>query len=163
MESKGPPMKTMAERIAQHPFCAGMDARLLQELATGAREAKFPPNHVLFRQGEPASSFYLIESGRVSVEAHQPADGTVTIQNVEAGEALGWSWLFPPFAWQFQARALEPVQALILNGGHLLVTAERDHEFGYELMKRVTMVAMRRLHAARQQLLAREVESALDG
>ena len=31
----------------------------------------------------------------------------VTIETLEAGEVVGWSWLFPPYRWHFDARALD--------------------------------------------------------
>ena len=76
---------------------------------------------------------------------------------------LGWSWLFPPFAWNFQARAVEPTEVIALSGGHLLSSAERGHEFGYELMKRVAQVVIKRLQSARKQLLDLQIQSALEG
>jgi CRP/FNR family transcriptional regulator, cyclic AMP receptor protein len=76
---------------------------------------------------------------------------------------LGWSWLFPPFAWHFRARAREPTNVIVFNGAHLLVAAERNRDFGYELMKRVAQVVIRRLQAARRQLLNHQIQSALDG
>jgi CRP-like cAMP-binding protein len=85
------------------------------------------------------------------------------VQTLGAGDVLGWSWLFPPFAWHFQARAIEPASAVALSGASLLVNAERNHDFGYELMKRVAQVVIRRLQAARKQLLDLQVESALEG
>ena len=81
----------------------------------------------------------------------------------KVGDVLGWSWLFPPFSWNFQARAIEPTSAIVLSGAHLLVTAEGNHDFGYELMKRVAQVVIHRLQATRKQLLAIQVESALEG
>lgn len=66
---------------------------------------------------------------------------------------MGWSWLFPPFVWHLQARALEPVKTIALSGAHLLTTAEGDREFGYELMKRVAHVVIQRLQVARKQLI----------
>jgi hypothetical protein len=74
---------------------------------------------------------------------------------------LGWSWLFSPFVWHLQGRAIEPTIAVVLDGGHLLVVAERNHEFGYELMKRVSQVVIHRLQAARRQLLSAQVEAAV--
>jgi CRP/FNR family transcriptional regulator, cyclic AMP receptor protein len=124
---------------------------------------KFNPGQVLFHEGDPANQFYLIESGRIALEAHEPADGTVLIETVGAGEVLGWSWLFPPFVWHFQARAVEPTKAVVLSGAHLLVAAERNHEFGYELMKRVAQVVIERLQFTRKRLLAEEIESVLKG
>jgi CRP-like cAMP-binding protein len=156
-------MKALNEAITQHAFFHGMKSEHLALLTDGAKAVQFKAGEVLFREGEPANQFYLIESGKIALEAHEPANGTTVVQTLGAGDVLGWSWLFPPFVWHFQARAIEPTNAIVLSGAHLLVTAERNHEFGYELMKRVAQVVIHRLQATRKQLLALHVESALEG
>ena len=152
-------MKTLRETITEHPFCLGMKPEHLEVLVGCASEAKLKADQILFREGEPANQFYLIESGRIAIEAHQPANGTALVQTLGAGDVLGWSWLFPPFSWHLQARALEPTRTIVLNGAHLLVTAEQNREFGYELMKHVAQVVINRLQATRKQLLEQQIES----
>lgn len=156
-------MKNITERVRNHPFFRDMKPEHLDILSEVAKEMSFEPGDILFREGEPANQLFLVESGCVSLEAHEPANGTIPVQNVEAGDVFGWSWLFPPFAWHFQGRAVEPTSAIVLSGAHLLIAAERDHQFGYELMKRVAQILIHRLQATRKQLLATQVESALDG
>ena len=156
-------MKTLNEAITNHPFFHGMKPEHLAVLSDGAKAVQFKAGDVLFREGEPANQFYLIGSGKIALEAHEPADGNTLVQTLGAGDVLGWSWLFPPFVWHFQARAVEPTDAIVLSGARLLVAAERDHGFGYELMKRVVKVVIHRLQATRKQLLALQVESALEG
>ncbi len=156
-------MNELRETITGYPFFSGVEPANLNMLAQGASEAKFKTGDVLFREGEPASRFYLIRKGKVALEAHEPAGGTVVVQELRVGDVLGWSWLFPPFVWHFQARALEPTEVVVLDGARLLVAAERDHDFGYELMKRVAQVVIRRLQATRKQLLEQQVQSALEG
>ena len=156
-------MKTINESIMKFAFFDGMRPEHLAVLPEGAKAVQFKAGDVLFREGDPASQFYLIESGKIALEAHEPANGTTSVQSLGAGDVLGWSWLFPPFVWHFQARAVEPTNVIVLNGAHLMVSAERDHDFGYELMKRVAQVVIRRLQATRKQLLALQVESALEG
>jgi CRP-like cAMP-binding protein len=151
------------ERVAAHPFFHGMKPEHLGILAEGATEAKFEPEQFLFREGEPANRFYLIENGHVTLEAHEPANGTAFVQQLGAGEVLGWSWLFPPFVWHFRARVTELTDAIVLSGAHLLMAVERDPNFGFELMKRVTQVVIHRLQATRQQLIAAQLDSVLKG
>ena len=150
-------MKRLREVIAEHPFFRDMKPEHIDIAARGATEAKFKPGQMLFHEGDPANRFYLIQSGEIALEAHEPADGTVLIQELGPGEVLGWSWLFPPFVWHFQARTVAPTRAIVLSGGHLLAAAEGDHEFGYELMKRVAGVVIQRLQATRKELLAEAV------
>jgi CRP-like cAMP-binding protein len=141
--------------IVAHPFFEGMKPEYFEDIAGCATEATFEPGQILFREGEPADKFYLIQRGRIALEAHEPADGTVPVQELGAGDVLGWSWLFSPFVWHLQARALEPTGAVVLDGAHLLIAAERNPTFGYDLMKRVAHVLIQRLQATRKQLLSR--------
>jgi CRP/FNR family cyclic AMP-dependent transcriptional regulator len=123
-----------------------------------ADEATFSPGQFLFKENEPANRLFVIERGRVAIEAHEPANGTVLVETVGPGEVVGWSWLFPPFTWHFQARAVEPTKALVVDGANLLILAERDHTFGYELMKRVAQLVIHRLEATRKKLLETDAE-----
>ncbi len=150
-------MKTPREIIQDHAFFFGLEPAHLDMIAECASGLDLDTDHVLFREGEPANAFYLIEQGRVAVEAHVPGDGNVLVQVLGPGDVLGWSWLFPPFSWHFQARTLEPVRAVKLDGGHLLGLAEKNKEFGYRLMKRVARVVIQRLQSTRKKMLASDV------
>ena len=138
---------------SKHPFLVGLEKEHVRTLLEGATEQEFQPGEIIFQEGEPADSFYLVEAGVIALETHCPGDGEVQIQTVQQGETLGWSWMFPPFAWNFQARVLEPTRVIRCDGGHLLVTAEDNEHFGHELMKRISQLAIQRLQATRKQLL----------
>ena len=87
----------------------------------------FEPNQVIFRAGEPANGFYLIETGKVVLEEPQSHGKSMMIDLVSGGEPLGWSWLFAPYLWQFDARAIEPCSALCLSG--IMLRQHRDEDF----------------------------------
>lgn len=142
-------MKTLLERIAEHPFVLGMPEDHIAMLAPGAAEARFKPGDLIIREGEPANRLYLIESGAIALEDHEPGDGTFAIQTLTGGDVLGWSWLLSPYVWHFQARVLEPTTTLMLDAARLLVAAEENPVFGYELMKRTAHVLMKRMRSMR--------------
>lgn len=146
--------------IASHPFFQGIKPDHLEVIMAGAAKMSFGADGILFRERDPASRFYLIQSGRVALEAHLPVHGTAKVQILGAGDVLGWSWLFPPYVWHFQARTLEPTEVVALDGAHLLVNAERDRDFGYELMKRVAQVVIQRLQSTRREILAAQSAAA---
>src|SRR5207247_1933741 len=101
-------MKTLETMLAAHPFLKGMRAEDLKTLADSAMETEFLADQVIFREGEMANRFYLIQHGKVALEVRRPESATVPIQILGDGDVLGWSWLFPPYYWHFDARALEP-------------------------------------------------------
>lgn len=157
---EAPPIPLMSDTLISHPFAKGLSNQELSLLAAGAKEVEFRPGELIFRESEPANRFYLIKEGQAALEACEPGRGAVVIQNIHAGGVLGWSWLFAPFTWHFQARALEKTRAISLDGGHLLVSCEENHPLGYQLMKRVAQVAIERLQATRRQLLISTPHSA---
>ena len=139
--------------IAGHPFLRELKPAHLHLLADSAMRMHYEAGQFIFREGDPANRFYLIEQGRVSLESHRTDEAPAPIQVIGPGDVLGWSWLFPPYYWHFDARALEPTSAIFFYGTRLREKCEQDHEFGFEMMKRMTQVVIHRLQATRQQLL----------
>jgi CRP-like cAMP-binding protein len=140
--------------IAGHPFLRRLSEPHLQMLAECASRAEFDAGALIFRRGEPANRFYLIESGEVSVELPADGQGTIYIQTVGAGEELGWSWLFPPHAWRFDARVVRPTRVIFFYGQWLRELCDQDAEFGYALMSRTAQIVTARLQATREHLVA---------
>ena len=136
-------VESMATRIARHPFFVGMNRRQLALLAAYATAVQFEKGQVIFRENEPADRFYLIETGKVVMES---SDGP-------GDPRLGWSWMFPPHVRNFTARAVEPTTAIFFNGAILREYCEKDHSFGYEFLKRMSLVMYQRAQAARDKIL----------
>lgn len=139
-------------RIAAHPFVCGMSEHYVPLLTDCAMHSHFAAGQIIFREGEPANRFYLIEHGRVVLESSTLGE-PVTIEEIGDGDLLGWSWLFPPYVWHFSARALEDTTAIFFYGTVLREHCEKDPSLGFELFKRMSVVMLRRLQAARQKLL----------
>jgi CRP/FNR family cyclic AMP-dependent transcriptional regulator len=145
--------RRLDEILADVPFLAGLNADELALLAGCASNVHFDEGEVLFREGDAANSFYVVRHGSVALELHVPARGGLTIETIEAGEVLGWSWLFPPYRWHFDARALSPVRATAFDGECLRGKCEQDPALGYDLMKRFAQVLIERLQWTRLRLL----------
>lgn len=140
--------------LAEHPFLKGMQPEHLRLLADNAKRMYYAPDELIFCEDEPANRFYLIESGRIALESPRREAAPVPIQTIGPGDVLGWSWIFPPHYWNFDARALETTTAIFFYGTRLREQCEKDHDLGYELMKRMGSVLVQRLQATRKQLLA---------
>jgi CRP-like cAMP-binding protein len=143
-------MDALERRLAQHPFLAGLIPAQLPVLRASAMAAEFKAGEVIFRAGDPANRFYLVEEGRVTLES-SAAGSPAVIQTIGPGDVLGWSWLFPPYLWNFDARAETETRAIFLYATRLREECEQDHNLGYELMKRMSAVMLERLQATRRQ------------
>lgn len=139
--------------ISEHSFLRSLPPAYLSILTDCAQSREFAAGEIIFREGEIADRLYLVEKGRIVLESHSTPSACLVVQELVADDVLGWSWLFPPYVWHFQARAVEPTRAIAFNGAHLLVACERNHEFGFDLMKRLAQVLIQRLQATRKQLV----------
>jgi CRP/FNR family transcriptional regulator, cyclic AMP receptor protein len=143
--------------LAAQPFLKGLPKRHLELLAEAALPVEFEAGKQIFKEGSLANRFYLLASGEVALES--PSDERdderkpTLIETLGPGDVLGWSWLFPPYYWHFDARAVTPVKAMFFYGARLREQCAHDHEFGYELMKRTAEVVVGRLQATRERLL----------
>jgi CRP/FNR family cyclic AMP-dependent transcriptional regulator len=138
--------------IQRHPFVEEFQPQHVEKLATLATRVRFDRDQVIFREGEDCSDFYLIVSGLVALEIAAPGH-TFRVQTLSSGDELGWSALLMARGKLFQARALERVEALALDGGDLLNACKQDTLFGFVLMHRLLGVVSERLQATRLQVL----------
>jgi CRP/FNR family transcriptional regulator, cyclic AMP receptor protein len=145
-------VSAVGEILAEAAFFEGMSERHIKTMAECATTSSFGGGETIFREGDVANRFYLIEEGSVALESRSRESDPIHIQTLGAGDVLGWSWLFPPYLWHFDARAIDPTRVVFIYGSRLREHCEEDHDFGYELVKRMSEVMMRRLQATRWQL-----------
>jgi CRP-like cAMP-binding protein len=146
-------MENLLNQLADHPFLRDLPSAHVREVAECSQSASFDEDAYLFRAHEYAQWFYLLFRGSVGLKVHVPHLGPIPIQTIKAGEALGWSWLLPPYRWHFDARAIEPVDAAAIDARRLRHVMDGQPALGYELLKRTTVIMGQRLQATRLQLL----------
>jgi CRP-like cAMP-binding protein len=144
---------TIEEILHDVPVFAGMTDEELSLIAGCGRNVHFADGERLFRQDDPADTFYVLRHGAVALETFVPARGPLTIDTIEAGDVVGWSWLFAPYRWHFDARALVPVRATAFDGVCLRGKCEADPKLGYDLISRFAQVMIDRLQSTRLRLL----------
>jgi len=146
-------MRTLDLVLADIPLFEGLAPAQLELLAGCAGNVRFGEGQRIFREGDPADSFFVIRHGTIAIETFVPGRGGVTIETVEDGEVIGWSWLFAPYRWHFDARALTVIRATAFDGACLRDKCAADPELGYELMSRFAKLLIERLQWMRLRLL----------
>ena len=146
-------MKGIAELVRIAPAFEGMKAPDLELIAGCARNEVFKDGDYLLREGEPADKFFVIRGGHVALETFVPERGALTIETIESGDLLGWSWLVPPYRLDFDARAVEATRVTAFDAACLRGKFDDRPELGYELMKRFIPVIVERLQATRLRLI----------
>ncbi len=146
-------MQTIDVLLRDVPAFAPLEDDQLRLVGGCGTNVHFEEDHVLFRAGDPADTFYVVRHGTVAVEAFAPARGSLLIETIQPGELLGWSWLYPPYRSHFDARALTDVRATAFDGACLRGKCDTDAALGYALMRCFTHVMIERLQWTQLRLL----------
>ena len=146
-------VENLEKILREHPFLHGMSPEHIQILVGCASNRRFSEGEFLTREGARADILYLVRAGKAALEIRMPQGGGLRIETVHDGDILGWSCFLPPFRWRFDARAIAPVRTLALDAECLRKKLEEDHEFGYQILKRLTLKIEARFQATRYQLL----------
>jgi CRP-like cAMP-binding protein len=147
------PTRDIADLVAEHPLLAGLPGDAVSLVAGCARNVAVDEGALLLEEGSAADTLYLVRRGIVSIEVHAPDRGRIVVETVGPGHPVGWSWMFPPYRWHFDARAVEPVGAIAVDAACLRRKADADPAFGYALLQRVSAVILERLQSTRLRLL----------
>jgi CRP-like cAMP-binding protein len=146
-------VKTLDAVIAESPVFAGLTQDQLEFIAGCAQNVHFEAGEQIAKRGDAADAFYLIRIGEVALDIDVPNKKPVRVDTVEAGQVLGWSWLIPPYQWNYDVTATELVRAVSFDGACIREKCTSDTELGYALLTRFSQVIVGRLQATRFRLL----------
>lgn len=145
-------MNNIETIIAGHPFWQGLRPEFLPLAAESARLACYGVRDLIFQERRDADHLFLVHRGQVALETFVPGRGVTILQQLGPGEALGWSWLFPPYRWQYSARSVDVTEIVEFSAVALRAQAEQNPAFGCELVSRMAQMLLQRLQATRQKL-----------
>ncbi|MFD8724978.1 cyclic nucleotide-binding domain-containing protein [Streptomyces sp. NPDC059629] len=118
-----------------------------------AQEVSFPEDSRIFEAGGTADRFWVIRSGAVNLDQEVTPRKRVTVASLGAGDLLGWSWLFPPYTWDFGAVAFSRVRAYEYDAAAVLALSVEDPLLGLSLVRTVAEILASRLEVTRGKLL----------
>lgn len=143
----------IAELLRDVDLFAGVPDEVLDLVGGCGRNVGFRAGDLLFREGDSADTFYVLRHGRVAIELARPSGSPMIVSTANEGAVVGWSWLFPPYRWHFDARAVHDIRAIAFDGACLRGRCDADAEVGYLLMQRFARLAIEHLQDVRLQLL----------
>jgi CRP-like cAMP-binding protein len=139
--------------LSGHGFLAGFPPEAVELVAEGAQVVAFRRGVLLFREGSPADIAYLVTGGKVAIEVHAPNRGPIVVETMGAGDVVGLSWAAPPFRYQFDARAVDEVEAVAVGTAPLRLALAENPDLGFLFLDRLAAVILGRLQATRIRLL----------
>src|SRR5436189_6290041 len=124
----------------------GIGAATLQALMQLARREELAEGGVLYRPGDTAEDFFVLESGRVEFQIGRAERAGFMLKK---GEVFGWAALLDGYPARIaSARCLEASTLLRINGKAALSVLEHDPAAGFVVMPRLAALIARYLAAS---------------
>jgi len=145
--------QSITEYLSAHEFFSEFSDDVLKFLCECSSMREIKKGQILFLQGEHADKFYVVRSGRISLQMPAIMGPTLEIQTVDEDQVLGWSWLISPYQWNFQTKAEDDSELLQFDGAAILAQCELDPKLGFELVKKFAALMSVGLNAARLKMM----------
>jgi CRP-like cAMP-binding protein len=139
--------------LATNPLLRDLHPDHLAVIADCSTEVAFDAGERLLSVGDDADAFWVIHAGRVDVEVHGAATGTIIIDRLEPGDVLGVSWIAEPFVAEFDATAVDSGDAVRVDAADLRGRCEADPRLGLAVHHLFATLLRDRLHHTRLRLL----------
>lgn len=137
-----------AHSLKQTEFFADLPPPLYERLMSSARLQEIESGALLFRQGEPARVFYLLQRGRLRLVQHTPEGKDVTLATFGEGDLIGLIVALNSEPYPATAEALERCELVAMQGA-LMWEIMLQHA---PLAVRVVRMLAARLHEAHERI-----------
>jgi CRP-like cAMP-binding protein len=131
---------------------------MLEKLIPFVERVHFDNREYVFKQGDNAEKFFMLNRGKVLLEQRISDKMTVSIESVRPGYSFGWSGMMaggiePYGQYTSEAVCTEPSEIFVLKGEDLHVLLDEDNYMGYLMCQRLLRVIARRLRHRTEQFV----------
>jgi CRP-like cAMP-binding protein len=121
---------------------------------------KFEDQEIIFRQGDIADRFYMVNRGKVMVnrgkvllEQRIAEKITVSVGSIKPGFAFGWSTMIEEGYYTTDAVSAEPCEIFSMRGDIIRALCEKDPYMGYLLSQRLLVILKKRYDHRTEQFI----------
>ena len=113
--------------ILQHPLFSHFNEQAQEELLADAQVREYPVQSLIFRQGDPAERFYLVQSGKVKLYRISADGKEKVVEIITAGNTFAEAVMFMQRSvYPVCAEALEPVRLIGFSNRLMLRHLEQN-------------------------------------
>lgn len=139
------------------PLFAALDRAALEEVRAAAQMKHVDAGATFFREGDPASSFFVLDSGSVKLTQLTPEGHQVVLRLVGAGDAFGGVAAFGGGTYPITAEAVTDAAALEWLGSAMTRLMERHPRLALNALQFVA-ARLHELEVRYRQLATEKVE-----
>lgn len=116
--------------LSQIPLFSQLAPPVLEMLARKLQSRSYKPGEVIFHQGDPGQTFYIIQTGLVKIYLPSEKGEEALLALLVAGEFFGELSLFDGAPRSASAAAIEPTETLLLDREDFLQFLREHPEAG---------------------------------
>jgi len=139
---------------------AGLPPADLKNVAAITVPKPLAKGEYLFRQGDPARGFYVVQRGAINVHRVSPAGKEQVIHVFRAGESFAEVTLATEMGYPANARAIEPSQVLLVQKPEFIALLRRQPELALRMLSSMSL-HLRVLVGRLDDLTLKDVETRL--
>jgi len=124
----------LANSLRCYQLFNGLPAADLSALASFTVVVTVAKDGYLFREGEPARGFYLVQAGAINVHRVNAAGKEQVIHVFRSGESLAEAALASPTGYPANARAVEPSTVLLIPKAPILELIGRRPDLALRML-----------------------------
>jgi CRP-like cAMP-binding protein len=144
----------MVSRVIRFPLFRDLSAADLKIIAPLFSACAYPPQAILFEQGETAEHLYLLAKGEVTLR-YKPYDGEpITLNRIKAGGVFGWSAVLGNSVYSSSVICAEPCEVLFIAGPDLRQLLVKHPQTGRIVLDRLARAVSSRWVNAHAQIKA---------
>jgi CRP-like cAMP-binding protein len=121
----------------------GMSPRFIEELAKIMVEESYGEGSFLFKEGDPANDFYVLEEGSIRLAIGE--EGHITYTLDAPGDSFGWSSLVDRDDYTASAQCIQPTKVIKIEKGKLQRIFDKHRFSGLMFYKRLARIIGDRL------------------
>jgi len=121
----------------------GVSEETMAKISAHAVEESHPQGTYLFRRGDPALHFYVLQEGRIRLSVG--STGLMAHIYTEPGEAFGLSSMAEHETYVAAAECVVPVKVIKIENSRLIQALEQDPISGMQFFRRLASVIGNRL------------------
>jgi len=129
--------------IQQSDLFWGMNRDFVEKVMNIAEKKSYRKGHFLFREGDPATNFYVLIKGQVKLMIGETSQMVYTVDH--AGEAFGWSSLIERDTYSASGECMEETILQKIDSRAFLKIMEQDPLNGFIFIKRLAGLIGNRL------------------
>ena len=130
----------------------------LDSILPMSRQVKYAEGETIFSEGTPAEDVYIIIEGMVSMEmklaVYPGLAQKAMVEVLRHGDTFGWSSVLGSHVYTMTATAIEPVEAVVIDGDELNYMLAKNPDMGYRVLLGLVEVVSSRLWGVKRAVFA---------